>query len=113
MSGRFVIEQASHRDEYEYAVVDLATDRVVALFLVNRSQWRDYNKAKRDAHLRARRVQVELNKKAELLAVPAADGVTLVRSEAGERLVLDDLARPGSGDDLAVPDVHDDMAASA
>ena len=83
MSGRFVIEQASHRDEYEYAVVDLATDRVVALFLVNRSQWKDYSKAKRDAHLRARRVQVELNKKAELLGRASGGRRSACRRRSG------------------------------
>lgn len=117
MTERYIIEQTSRRDEYEYAVVDTQTGRIVALFLVNRSQWGEsYHAAKRKAHLRARRVQVGLNKKERerlLAAVPAADDVALVGGEAGERLVLDDLAGAGSGNDLAVPDVHDDVAATA
>jgi hypothetical protein len=121
LSERFVIEQASRRDEYEYAVVDLTTRRVVALFLVNRHNWgneeRTFACAKRRAHLRARRVCVGLNRMERPArfdsSVPASDGVALVRGEAGERLVLDDLARARGGDDLAVADVHDDVTTAA
>lgn len=109
---RYVIEQASRRDEYEYAVIDITTRRVVALFLVNRFNWggeeKTFAHAKRRAHLRARRVCVGLNRLD--LPVPAPSRVALVRGEAGEWLELDDVPALGRGDDLAVPDVHHNVA---
>ena len=122
---RFYISQTSgyrseHGDtyEHEYAVVDTASSHTVALFIADRPRYgreETFKAAKRGAHERARRYCVLLNKREarSLLSVPATNGVAPVRSEAGERLVLDDLSGVRRGNHLPVAGVHHDVAGAA
>lgn len=102
--------------EYEYAVYDRLSTLAVAVFIATRGRnahEATWKQEKKDTHLRARQHCAKLNREERELSVPASNGVPGVAGEAGEGLVLDDLARLRRGNDLTVPDVHDDVTRTA